>query len=407
MDPKEKLAQLAAEADRLRTKAADTPNTFTEADAARATAVVKEHRALKAMLDKRDGVAQALMAAGGGQTLHSSADEAFSTKTFNSRGGVPLGQAEKTKEFSGSIMKALKNAAPTIGGPSVGKALVPNGAVTADFDGRVVNDPRAAFSIIAAINGREVDSPSGTYLQQTQRVNNAATVPAGGLKPVSQYGLTPATWEIATIAHLSEPIKRQWLEDYAALDQFLSQELAYGIDSELADFVLNGGTSEDGNMITGIMNTTGIQQTAYTTNKLLTIRRALGELETAGIDATGIILNPSDWEEIETLTDADGNFMLGMAPQQSADRQLWNTPVTLAPGLAAGQSIIGDLSTVSLLHRNSLQLAWSEGSTNTGTVEAPVIRDLFRHNEVVFRAEVRVGLEILSTKALRVADLTA
>jgi hypothetical protein len=28
-------------------------------------------------------------------------------------------------------------------------------------------------------------------------------------------------------------------------------------------------------------------------------------------------------------------------------------------------------------------------------------------NEVVFRAEVRVGLEILSTKTLRIADLSA
>jgi hypothetical protein len=34
-------------------------------------------------------------------------------------------------------------------------------------------------------------------------------------------------------------------------------------------------------------------------------------------------------------------------------------------------------------------------------------RYLFRRNEVVFRAEVRVGLEILSLKTLRIADLTA
>lgn len=37
----------------------------------------------------------------------------------------------------------------------------------------------------------------------------------------------------------------------------------------------------------------------------------------------------------------------------------------------------------------------------------PAHTDLFRRNRAVFRAEIRVGLEIQSLKTLRVVDLTA
>jgi HK97 family phage major capsid protein len=257
------------------------------------------------------------------------------------------------------------------------------------------------------VNRREVDSAAGTYLRQTQRVNNAAPVVPGELKPISQYGLEPATWQIATIAHLSEPIKLQWLDDYPALEQFLGQELAYGVEEAVADFILNGGTAEDGSTVSGMLNTTGVVQTPFTTNRLLTLRRAIGELDVQGVTATGIILNPSDWESIETLTTANGEFLLPLAPQNSVDRRLWNTPVTLAAGMPAGEAIIGDLSTVSLLYRNSQRIEWNPYMTEIGSSGALEPRDLFRRNEVVFRAEIRVGLEILSTKTLRIADLSA
>lgn len=102
-------------------------------------------------------------------------------------------------------MKAFAAAAPAIGGPAVSKALVLSGNITADFHGRVIHNPAAAFSLLEAVNRREVESAAGTYLRQTQGVNNAAPVVPGELKPISQYGLEPASWQIATIAHLPEP----------------------------------------------------------------------------------------------------------------------------------------------------------------------------------------------------------
>lgn len=84
---------------------------------------------------------------------------------------------------------------------------MPTGNISADFDGRVVHDPAATFSILEAVSRREVETSAGTYLRQVSRVNNAAPVLPGDLKPISTYGLEPETWQIATVAHLTEPIR--------------------------------------------------------------------------------------------------------------------------------------------------------------------------------------------------------
>ncbi|MHA7220005.1 phage major capsid protein [Arthrobacter sp. MDT1-48-3] len=266
---------------------------------------------------------------------------------------------------------------------------------------------RAAHHLLNAIASRPVETPSGSYLRQTVRENNAAPVVNGALKPVSRYELQPVTWEIATIAHVSEPLQVQWLQDYGNLKSFLAVEMSYGVDAAVSNFILNGGVSENGTEQLGILTTTGVQQAAFRQNKLLSIRLALDELETAGVAATGIVLNPTDWEDIKTLLDADGRFLLPQAPGQAVARTLWNVPVTLVPGLPAGQAVVGDLTTIHLVYRNSLQLAWNPFHTTLGTTAAPAPTDLFRKNQTVMCAEIRVGLELVSLKTLRVVDLTA
>jgi HK97 family phage major capsid protein len=394
MDPKTRLAQLNTRADELIAKA--EARTLTTAEAEEATSLVNERSTLQGLLKSQQAAADALAGLGGTQ------DNQGGT------GPTGAGAASKASRFAGTLLKALEDAAPLVGGPSVRKALVPAGAVTAPFlDGQtIIHDPAAAQHLLSAVQTRPVDTPSGSYLRQTQRTNNAAPVKNGDLKPQSVYALEPVTWNIATVAAVSEPVQLQWLADYAGLEQFLATEMAYGTDEAVSDFILNGGIDENGNTVSGILTTTGIQQTAFRVNKLLSIRRALGELETAGVAATGIVLNPTDWEEIETLLDADGRFLLPQAPGQAVARTLWNVPVTLVPGIPVGQAVVGDLTTVTLLYRNSLQLAWNPFTANTGTAAAPQTVDLFRRNQAVFRAEVRVGLELKSLKTLRVVDLT-
>ena len=408
MDPiKTRLAQLATEAAALRAKALGGGADFTEADANRAKEIAEEHALLTARLKARDGLAGQLSNIGGDYSADGTDHSHDGIPAGPLAVAAPSGRAAKVQTFVGGIMDAFRAAAPTIGGPYAKKALIPDGAVSADFTGLIVADPKATFDILNAIGSAQVEAPKGTYLRQSARTNNAATVVSGDLKPISNYELTPQTWEICSIPHLTNPIQRQWLADYTGLQTFLSTELAYGLNEALADFVLNGGESEDGNAVTGILNTTGISTVAYTTSVLRTIRKGLGELEAAGVNATGIILNPTDWEAIETALDGEGRFLMPVVPGGSASRQLWNVPVTLATGMTAGLGVVGDLKTVMLLSRSGMQLTWTESTVNTGTEADPVMTDLFRKNQVQFRAELRAGIEILSTPSLRKLDLTA
>ena len=182
MTPEERLKQIEAQAETLRRKAMDTPGAFTEADAEQATAIAKERATLSARVANAKAAAEALNSVADRAGTFSSDGGGFNTtglQKTGGRGGVPVSQSDKAKVHTDNLMKALASAAPTIGGPSVAKALVSSGAVTADFDGRIISDPAAAFSILAAVNDRQVNGAAGTYLQQTVRTNNAATVVPG------------------------------------------------------------------------------------------------------------------------------------------------------------------------------------------------------------------------------------
>ncbi|UKA65433.1 phage major capsid protein [Arthrobacter sp. FW306-05-C] len=412
MNPEQRLAQLRKEANALLAKA-EGPD-FTEADGKRATALAREVNDLQTKIGNANAAAAALNKAVTGGITHSSLEDEeeylreVTMPGVRKAAGADNGRRERAAAFAKQMQKALDVAAPTIGGPAVNKQLVPSGAVSVGFDGRAIEDPKAQHSLPNAINARPVDKPTGSYLRQVLRENNATSVPMSQLKPVSRYGLEAENYSIATIAHVSEPTPIQYFADYGSLEEFLISEMTYGLESAVTDFILNGGLAEDDSTVYGIMTTPGVIQTAFSGSAMRSIRRALGDLEAAGSPATGIVLNPLDWMEIELAEDTTGRFLVGPSqPTAAPARTLWNVPVTLANDMPVGQAVVGDLSVVTLLTRSSALLAWNPFVGITGTEAAPVTRELFRRNEIEARLEARVGLEITSPKSLRVVDLAA
>ncbi|MDQ0820713.1 hypothetical protein QFZ79_003084 [Arthrobacter sp. V4I6] len=94
---------------------------------------------------------------------------------------------------------------------------------------------------------------------------------------------------------------------------------------------------------------------------------------------------------METSMDLQGPFLLSQTPGLNAARTVWDTPVTLAPGVPAGTAVVGDLKTVVVPFRSGMQITWSEETVNTGTQASSVWNDSFRKNQLVFRAEVGMG----------------
>lgn len=414
MTLEERLAELRREAIALVGKAEAGGSAFTAADAARAKAVALEISEVQAKVDGANAASRALGKAVAGGPSSSSRELEFDYDQDNTIPGprkaaaASNGRHDRAAAFAGRMRKALDLAAETIGGPAVSKQLVPQGAVSVGFDGRAIADPKAEYSLPNAVNTRPVDAPKGSYLRQVLRENNAAPTVMGELKPVSRYGLEAENYSVATIAHVSEPTPVQYFQDYASLDEFLVSEMTYGLESAVSDFILNGGLAEDNTTVYGILNTAGVIQTAYSVSAMQSIRRALGDLEANGAPATGIVMNPLDWQDVELATDTTGRFIVGPnQPTTAPARTLWNVPVTLTNDIPVGQAVAGDLSVVTLLVRSSALLAWNPYVGISGTEAAPITEALFRRNQIEARLEARVGLEITSPKSLRVVDLTA
>jgi HK97 family phage major capsid protein len=380
-----RLKSLIDEAGQLRAKG----NNINAAELNRAEELIGEISALQNSLKEQDKVAAKL------RNLRS-------TGSFADDNAVALAapggsRVAKTAGWSGAISRARAAKADTAG--------VPSGTIQVDYSGPVVEDPLHQFSLASLVNNVGVDAPSGAYLRQTTRELNAAPVKIGDVKPESNLGMEYAHWELATIAHVLKPLARQWLTDIADLQNFVNSELAYGLDEATNSYLLNGGTSEAGNTITGVLNTTGIDTVPFTSDILTTIRTALRQLEDLGVNATGIALNSADWATLELEKDGSGRPYLTALGAQSAERTLWGVPVTIVSQLPAGTAVIADWSTVNYLRLNgSTQISYVEQGTYTD--EAGNVQDLYTHNLVRARAEWRAGLSITSLPSIVKVTIT-
>jgi hypothetical protein len=121
------------------------------------------------------------------------------------------------------------------------------------------------------------------YLRQSVRTFNAAVVPEGSVKPTSILTVIRVEDRLDVIAHLSEAVPRFWLTDNAALEQFLSLELEYGL-----------GLAVHAMVVSDVAGTSGVQTQAFSTSVLQTIRKTLTKLESTGYVPGSIWVNPTD-----------------------------------------------------------------------------------------------------------------
>ncbi|WP_406355030.1 phage major capsid protein [Streptomyces sp. NBC_01635] len=277
------------------------------------------------------------------------------------------------------------------------KALLPtSGSVMLPVDIGTVVLPYASNGLAQVISSMEMSGGDAfTYMRQTARTHNAATVPRGTQKPTSPYSLERVPGQVMTLAHLSEEIPKQWLADMPALQDFLRSEMTAGLQLAAHSVILNGGTAEDGTAVAGLLGTTGVRTQAYATNPLITTRKVLTTLQLAGEKPTAWVFNPSDWETIELLRNEQDQPEMPGTPTGRAPLQLWSVPVVLDAGMEAGTGLVGDWSTVTLLTRQGVKMDWSEAGP------------LFEKNLVKFRAEARIGVAFKRPGALATVDLTA
>ncbi|MFJ1581777.1 phage major capsid protein [Streptomyces sp. NPDC088197] len=243
-----------------------------------------------------------------------------------------------------------------------------------------------------------IDGPSFEYLQITSVTRGAAVVPDEILpgdttvKPLSTLSTNLATAKVYTYAD-GYTVTNQMLADAGALATYLNSQLGTNINAVIENMIFNG-TGASGQPA-GIMHTTGVQQQAFDTDMVATLRKAITKLTKIKSPITAVAVSPEDDETFDLMKDADGRY-LGQGPWSSGPGTIWGRTRVVSDVIPQGTAILGNWKTVSLMDREGLSImAFNQHA------------DYARRNLVYVRGELRAAQAIWQPAQLCVATLAA
>lgn len=333
--------------------------------------------------------------------------------------GASLAQGGAKGRDTRWSVKALESMRGRFGTEPAAKSLSAPGSVLVPtaFDTTVLREGERPAFIRQLI---PVESITGTdrfaFVRQVARTNRAAPVAPGRVKPTSVYGLAKGEDYCRTLAHLSEPITKQDLDDITDLGQFLDQEMRFGLLWAAEDQFVNGAgappadDAEGEKDLTGILATEGIVAQAWAGDLFTTTRRAITVQQQLANTPTAWAMNPADWERFELAredTATTGGFVLATGPVDRAAQRLWGYPVVAADVVPAGTAILGNWSEGARIYqREQAKIEWSDAMYFAATTGIPA-SSAFARNQLIMRAEERVGFAVLRPSAFCAVDLTA
>ena len=230
-----------------------------------------------------------------------------------------------------------------------------------------------------------VGGGSVQYLQEITSTNAAAIVSESDLKPESNITYELKTATVATIAHFIR-CSNQALADIPQLQSHIDGALRYGVAFAEELQLLKG--SGVGNNLSGMMT----DATAFTgsgATKIDKLRAAINQLALSDFSASGIVMHPTDWMELQLLKDTTGRYIVG-DPSSSNPPVLWGLPVVPTAAMTVEDFLVGDFPAAALIFDRE------ESRVDISTEDG----DNFRTNRATLRGEERLALAILRPGAL-------
>lgn len=322
-----------------------------------------------------------------------------------------LGSREKSAELFDRVAKGLSDTkAGSIGAGKAWAAAAVNAleeksggfGVKALLSGEVSTPPQVEVAelpdvptrLLDLIPRQELNEATFAYLRQTGRINNAAVVADGALKPTSTFAFQEIEDKARVVAHLSEAFPLRYLSDHETMINVLGHQMAVGIWEALEEQIVNGdGTGEN---FTGILEVAGTTDVPFATDVITTLRTARTVLESKGERVTGVAMHPDDVQALDMTREdgATGGFLLG----DDTCRRIFGPGVQGVASLAVpeGTAILGDFGQTRLRVRE-----------NVSTLSATQSGELFDRNQVKLRTEGRFGFQVSRPQALAVVALAA
>jgi HK97 family phage major capsid protein len=324
--------------------------------------------------------------------------------------GYQVIEDEEVKSFM-----ANPTAGKRIGVDVEGKAIISGLATVADGSagdlvvpqrGPLVDGVERRMTVRDLLTPGRTNSSSIQYPVETGFTNSAATVTetAGTAKPQSELQFDIRTASVTTIAHWVLAT-RQILDDAPMLQSYIDGRLRYGLRYAEEAQLLNGdgtGTNLNGIYTQATATTANLAVVASPT-KLDVLRYAMLQASLAEFPATGIVIHPTDWANIETTKDGDGRYIIG-DPASAAQPRVWGLPVVATQAMTVDKYLVGAFKLGAQIFDR--QDARVEISTEDS--------DNFRKNLVTILAEERLALAVYRPLAFvkgdfsdQVTDLTS
>jgi HK97 family phage major capsid protein len=201
------------------------------------------------------------------------------------------------------------------------------------------------------------------YTRENTFTNNAAETAEGAQKPESAITFTLVNQPVATVAHWIK-ISRQLSKDAPALAAYINERMRYGVNKRVEDQLISGnGTPPN---IAGLLATGNYTAHGYSSaglgavnQKLKLIRRVIADLATSDYPADMIILNSSDWADIELMVDTQNRYLVG-DPSTSKEPGLWGLPVIPSNAMPVDSFLVMSRMAATVYNREGVIVEMSE-----------------------------------------------
>jgi len=168
-------------------------------------------------------------------------------------------------------------------------------------------------------------------------------------KPESAFTYELASAKVETLAHWL-PASRQVMQDSQSFANYINDRMLFLLKLSEEQELLNGSGS--GNHLLGLVTEADTFDTTYSSTNdtfIDVLRKAMGQVyRVSKLPATGIVLNPDDWQTIQLTKQSGSGISSGQyifsAPQSAGVPQLWGLPVVESHSMAASQFLVGNFS---------------------------------------------------------------
>lgn len=309
-------------------------------------------------------------------------------KVFKSVGQMAA-ESEAAKQYKGGVMELCEYAGPLFRKDITADVTDPYPQEPFRRPG-IYADPEQPLTIRDLLTVIPTGASSIEWAQEKSFDNQAGPQATQGAdKPKSDLTFEKKSSPVETLAHWMAA-SRQILADVPALRGFIDSRLRYGLKLvEETQLLFGDGTGGNLNGLMPQATTTAVAVSAGAGDTQIdALRKVITEATLANYPVTAMVLNPSDWADIELTKDANKGYIFANPVNQATPR-IWGRRVVESQSMTVDNFLVGAFGLGATL--------WDRELINVRVAEQHA--NFFIQNMVAILMEERLALTVERPKA--------